>query len=400
MALTQADKNEMLNAIKAESQSVDELATVASLDGVNSLPAIRGTEVVNVPVSLLRKPAEDAAKTANAAAAAANKAAQDADAAMEDVNQAAHDADTAAGIATEAAENANQAAANAATVISQYEAVAIAARNGATARFYAILENATVQAASTIEEGGTVYYARNLKAFIYSTLGGAVIVQPRIVGGGTVQPQTGYFNNWPGADMYMNSMRTAVLKDKFFLCGATAYMWSDEKEDLVEVSGSGSGSGFYNLTEEQPLTTGYYTLETAVAALAEADIDDERKRGMIITFEESPGKWADYRFIGTTLSTFLTAGAWEEFGAKNVVKKITVNGEAKTPDADGNVSLTIDKVETDSSLDPDSDRPIQNGVVATKISELEAGTLFSADTEENDDGSTTVRLNSKTSNIV
>ncbi len=75
MALTQAEKTELLNAIKAESQSVDELAQVTSLDGIVSLPAIRGTEVVSAPVSLLRKPAEDAAKTANAAAAAANTSA-------------------------------------------------------------------------------------------------------------------------------------------------------------------------------------------------------------------------------------------------------------------------------------------------------------------------------------
>ena len=44
MALTQADKTELLNAIKAESQSVDELTQVTSLDGIVSLPAIRGTE--------------------------------------------------------------------------------------------------------------------------------------------------------------------------------------------------------------------------------------------------------------------------------------------------------------------------------------------------------------------
>ncbi len=51
------------------------------------------------------------------------------------------------------------------------------------------------------------------------------------------------------------------------------------------------------------------------------------------------------------------------------------------------------------SLDPDSTNPVQNGAIASKVAELEAGTLFGVDTEENDDGSTTVRLNSKTSTI-
>ena len=108
-------------------------------------------------------------------------------------------------------------------------------------------------------------------------------------------------------------------------------MWSDEKETLIEASGKGNGSGFYNVTEQQPLTTGYYSKATAVAALANADIEDEQKRGMIITFESAPGKWEDYRFIGTTLSTFTSPGAWEEYGSKNTVRQITVNGEKKDP---------------------------------------------------------------------
>ena len=52
MALTNAEKQELINAIKAESQSVDELPVVDSLDGINSLPAMRGEEVVSAPVSL------------------------------------------------------------------------------------------------------------------------------------------------------------------------------------------------------------------------------------------------------------------------------------------------------------------------------------------------------------
>ena len=75
MALTQADKNEIINALKAESQGVDELPVVSSLDGIVSLPAIRGTEIVSAPMSLLRKPADDAARTALAAATNANDAA-------------------------------------------------------------------------------------------------------------------------------------------------------------------------------------------------------------------------------------------------------------------------------------------------------------------------------------
>lgn len=96
MALTQADKNEMLNAIKAESLGVDELTQATSLDGVVSLPAIRGTEVVSVPVSLLRKPAEDAAAKANTAATNATNAASQANSARDSAATAAATANAAA----------------------------------------------------------------------------------------------------------------------------------------------------------------------------------------------------------------------------------------------------------------------------------------------------------------
>lgn len=51
MALTESEKtelkNDILNAIKAESQGVNELTEVTSLDNIKSLPALRGTELVS-----------------------------------------------------------------------------------------------------------------------------------------------------------------------------------------------------------------------------------------------------------------------------------------------------------------------------------------------------------------
>ena len=73
--MTNAEKQEILNAIKAESQSVDELVEVSSLDNIKSLPALRGSELVSAPLTLLRKPADDAAATANASATKADNAA-------------------------------------------------------------------------------------------------------------------------------------------------------------------------------------------------------------------------------------------------------------------------------------------------------------------------------------
>lgn len=68
MALTESDINQVLEAIKAESKSVESLETAGSLSGVKSLPAQQGDKLVNVPITLLSKPADDAAARANEAA--------------------------------------------------------------------------------------------------------------------------------------------------------------------------------------------------------------------------------------------------------------------------------------------------------------------------------------------
>lgn len=379
MALTDAEKtelkNDILNTIKAESQGVNELAEATSLDNIKSLPALRGTELVSAPLSLLGKPATDAAALANAAATKANNAATNAAEATSAANNAAATANEKAGVAVAAAGTASEATKAAQDVVATHGNTALAALKGAAARFDAIVETGAVELASSTLAGGRIVWMCSVKNFVYD------------VGGK-------YYLGWavtgvPSVSLYHDGI--SLLKDKVYLCGDTLYVWSDEEDNLVEVSGNGSGSGYYNVTLLHPLSSGYYTKDTAVAALAGADIDDGDKRGMVITFESAAGEWEDYRFIGTDPSTFLNPGAWEEHGAKGAVKSVTVNGEKKSPDAEGNVALAIDKVEVDGSLDPDSTNPVQNAAVSAKLSELEAGTIFGADAELNDDEST-VRL--------
>lgn len=60
-------KAAVLQELQAESQDVGELQPVDSLDGLQSLPALRGKELVSAPVSLLSKPAQDAAAAAETA---------------------------------------------------------------------------------------------------------------------------------------------------------------------------------------------------------------------------------------------------------------------------------------------------------------------------------------------
>ena len=366
MALTEEEKNELVqdvvNQIKTDSQSVDELETVSTLDGVVSLPAMRGETVVSAPVKLLSKPAEDAAATAKASAAVADAATKAAGEATTKAEAAAKTATDAASEATDAAQKTDAAVAKAVQVETEYKATALAARNGATARFDGLVEGVEIVHVSYIQIDG-VYYDTVNKAFY-----------------GKVEGR--YCNNWPQADLYMNEGRTEVLKDKAYVCGGVVYVWSDEEDNLVEISGSGGGNT-YNVTEEVPLESGYYTLETAIAAVEEK----VRAKGRCITYETAQGKWETKQFKGTSIESWEQAASWEDFGGDGTVKSVTVNGRKLEPGHDGNVDITINETEVDESLNANSTNPVQNAAVAAKLQELEANTLFGGSVEVSDDES-------------
>ena len=370
MALTEEEKKELVqdvvNQIKTDSQSVDELEAVSTLDGVVSLPAMRGETVVSAPLKLLSKPAEDAAAVAKASAAAADASAKKADTATATAKAAAQTANDAASKATDAAQKTNAAVAKAESVESRYKDTALAARNGATARFDGLVEGVEIRLVSYPQIDG-VYYDTVNKSFCGKN--------------GNI-----YCNNWPGADMYMNDVRTEVLKDKAYVCGGVVYVWSDEEENLVEISGSGGGNT-YNVTEQVPLESGYYTLETAIAAVE----GKARAKGRCITYETAQGKWETKQFKGTNIESWEQAASWEDFGGDGTVKSVTLNGKKLEPGEDGNVAITISETEVDESLNASSTNPVQNAAVAAKLMEIEASTVLGMNAELSDDGSS-VRL--------
>ena len=370
MALTEEEKKELVqdvvNQIKTDSQSVDELETVSTLDGVVSLPAMRGETVVSAPVKLLSKPAEDAAVTAKASAAVADAATKAAGEATTKADAAAKTATDAASKATDAAQKTDAAVAKAVQVEAEYKATALAARNGATARFDGMVEGVEIVHVSYVQIDG-VYYDTVNKAFY-----------------GKVEGR--YCNNWPQADLYMNEDRTEILKDKAYVCGGVVYVWSDEEENLVEISGSGGGNT-YNVTEQVPLESGYYTLETAIAAVEEK----KRAKGRCITYETAQGKWETKQFKGTNIESWEQAASWEDFGGDGTVKSVTLNGKKLEPGEDGNVAITISETEVDESLNASSTNPVQNAAVTAKLMEIEASTVLGMNAELSDDGSS-VRL--------
>ena len=368
--MTEEEKKELVqdvvNQIKTDSQSVDELEAVSTLDGVVSLPAMRGETVVSAPLKLLSKPAEDAAAVAKASAAVADASAKKADAAASTAKTAAQTANDAASKATDAAQKTNAAVAKAESVEAEYKDTALAARNGATARFDGLVEGVEIRLVSCPQIDG-VYYDTVNKSFCGKN--------------GNI-----YCNNWFGADMYMNDVRTEVLKDKAYVCGGVVYVWSDEEENLVEISGSGGGNT-YNVTEQVPLESGYYTLETAIAAVE----GKARAKGRCITYETAQGKWETKQFKGTNIESWEQAASWEDFGGDGTVKSVTLNGKKLEPGEDGNVAITISETEVDESLNVSSTNPVQNAAVAAKLMEIEASTVLGMNAELSDDGSS-VRL--------
>lgn len=372
-------KQAVLDEIKSESSDITEIETVSSLDGLTGLPAMQGEKLVTAPLSLLSKPATDAATVANAAAKTANTAADTANKAADKADTATAKANTAASSANSAANAANAAAEN----ISSFDDRITLAMKGASARFDGFVEGVNIEKVSATSISG-VYYDTANKKFCAKITG-----------------SNQYANNWAvngnlySADMFYDENRTNVHKDKVYMCGASLYVWSDEEDNLVEVSGSGSGSGFYNVTNEQPLDEGkYYDKDTAIAALENADIKDENKLGMILTFEKSAGVWVDYRFVASSVDKFLTPASWEEYGG-GTIKAITLNGDEVKPDENGIVALKIDQIAVDESLDDESTNPVQNKVVTAKVNEISDAAIGGVEVIESDDKNTLNILNKK-----
>lgn len=365
-------KLEIINQIKSESQSCDELEEVQSLAGVNSLPAMRGNTVVRVPISQLGAPAIAAAQQALAAKAQAEAAAGTANASASNADAKAQAAEDAAEDAEEAKAAAEQATADALAVVQTHEMTAVAGRNGATERITAMTDDAVIASAeSAIQTTGlAVKYDVTAKLF-YVTVEGV------------------NYRNFPEVSLYADD-NYAPRQNKLYLFGETLYAWSPDDANLVEAAGKGGNT--INVTKVYPLEEGYYTLATAIAAVE----TKRREKGACITYEAAQGKWVTKQFVGTNLASWESESSWDDFGGGGTVKSVTLNGTKVDPDAQGNISLTVNEVAVDQTLDPASTNPVENRAVAGKVSEIEAGTVFSMDAELNDDESTvTLSLKNK-----
>ena len=226
MALTEEEKKELVqnvvNQIKTESQSVDELETVDTLEGVVSLPAMRGEKVVGAPLKLLSKPAEEAAAVARSLAAVADASVKKADASAKKADASAKKADAAVAI------------------MSGYEDRVKLAMNGASARFDGFVEDVVVELMSVTSVDG-IYYDKTNKRFC-------------------AKKGDRYYNNWAigndvnAASMYLDDGRKTPRKDKVYVCGTCLYVWNDKEDDLVVVDKTTKELGTWLITHENVTT--------------------------------------------------------------------------------------------------------------------------------------------------
>lgn len=423
LALKEEIKNEVLLEIQGASQSVDDLEEVDSLEGITTLPAMRGADVVAAPISLLGADASAAAAEALEAAGHAGEAASDADSAALLANAAAARANAAwSGALLEGgtgedsiqlkvtdtgkentASGDHSVALGKENTASGHESMALGDENTASGNnSLAEGHGTTASGNSSHAEGknteasgdyshaegeNTAASGENSHAEGYGTIAAAFGCHAQgiyNVGNEDTVDEVGIGTLLERK----NAEETKDNGDKYVI-GIGGYDGTNAGQQGVQtlqqaVDEAGSGGNTINVTKTYPLQSGYYTLATAIAAVE----SKRRALGRCVTFEASQGKWVTKQFIGTNLASWESESSWDDFGGGGTVKSVTLNGQRAIPDSQGNVALTVQEATVDPSLDTTSTNPVQNAAVAAKIGEIEAGTVFSMDADLSQDEST------------
>ncbi len=100
------------------------------------------------------------------------------------------------------------------------------------------------------------------------------------------------------------------------------------KAEMWQVFGNGNAAigNCYNVTNEQPIS-GYYNLETAIAATYDKDL---AAAGMQITFSIAQGSWKTYQFIGSNIDeiTFKSISNWIDLAGMTAGEETLINVDA------------------------------------------------------------------------
>lgn len=282
-----------------QKKRISELPESSSTTGLYTLGVNSQNESVKVPLGTIL---EGITPKVNQAVTAANEAKTAANTAKTTANEAK----TAAG---EANTTASSALADAKTAVSSSEEAVNIASEGGTVRFDGFIVTATIAQVSVVSPQG-IYFVRSAGRF-------------------AAKYTSGYANNWPDADKYLNSNRTAILTDKTYICGNKLYVWDEEQNTLV-IAGSDPTQVERSILEAvKPRCfinanvllnkTNAMTLETVTTLLENNGYNSVEWIGLgtVLTFL-SPDGWKNYRFLSNDPDNdILNANNWQEFGSGN-----------------------------------------------------------------------------------
>lgn len=190
-------------------------------------------------------------------------------------------------------------------------------------------------------------------------------------------------NAWTDAVVGLRGATSKVRSDLETALGKEVEARTELSERVSKVEqGVTGGGGYYNVTTKHPLSSGYYTLETAISALVGGgEVSGDKRKGLIITIETSEGKWVDYRYTGDASDEqFSSAPMWKVHTA---IDAIVVDGKRHLPH-NGVITLESQNIDVAQSVD-DSDRPVSSAAVKAELDEVKEF-YFDADTDQTDEG--------------
>ena len=276
-----------------QKKRISELPLVGSTDGLMTLGVNAQNESVKVPLGDLLKDYNNAVTEASEAKAMAEAA-----------TATAGEAENVASEAKAMAEAAKSTAEEAVAAVDSIQATATEAKdtanNAGLAFFNGIIAIGNIKLAST-ETSGDVVYVMNKHVF-------AMRVGDELYG------------NWQGADAYLNSTRTAILKNKVYAYGKNLYVWDDTTSNLVmagtdpsavegKIADAIAPRTFINVNAHFG-TEAEMTLDAALARFSDDWVEANGYQGTVLTFKSADG-FETWQFKG---GTWTMTDCWRKFG--------------------------------------------------------------------------------------
>ena len=291
---------------------LSELPTSKDTKGLYTLGVNENNEGVKIPIGELiegvKTPASNAEKAANEAKTAAANATSTANAAKsaaDAATQAANAAKTAADTATKTANEAKTASNDAKTAASNAQSAANSAAQSA--------QNAVTAVDEKVAPRLFINVSKLFNNFDPLTLSAAVALL-------NSHKDIAMFN----AQGTVITFKTADSWESWQFVKPGAFTITD---NWRKFGGSATVGNTYNVTVDEPLSMGYYTLETAIAKAFEKGYNNV---GLQITFAIAAKTWKMYQFIGADngRTAFTNPNNWIDLAGTSAGAETLINIDA------------------------------------------------------------------------